>query len=250
MKQRVTEALQFNNNLTELKEYFDKKPFNNIKFDDETSFKIMMDSGYTHNLTTKFWRILKTLELIEVNKAHIPMSVYLLEVFTNQCLSFTDILATWVNHFLNLGLNGASLSTHNDRFVEKFKNRLTNNSYDSRIDIHHEWSKTKLYPYRNIIHHMGELSGAISMDRSFVAVPKETEWDFVQLRKDLKGYPSQTAFQIATNTIKLPNIITGDPGDSHRYENIVDFALGWRNKLYDMVTLFVEIVVSEQSKKT
>lgn len=97
---------------------------------------------------------------------------------------------------------------------------------------------------------MGELSGAISMDRSFVAVPKENEWDFVQLRRDLKGYPSQTAFQIATNSIKLPNMLTGDPGDSHRYENIVDFAVGWRNKLHDMATLFVEIVVSERPKST
>lgn len=95
MDQTVIEALQFNNNLSDLKGYFDKKPFIDLEFNMDTPQKTMIDSGYTYNLTTKFWRVLKTAELIEANKTDIPMSDYLLEVFTNQCLAFTDILATW-----------------------------------------------------------------------------------------------------------------------------------------------------------
>ncbi len=173
------------------------------------------------------------------------MSSFLLEVFTNQCLSCTDLLATWVNHFLNLSLRGGKLSIHNKAFIKTFKGKLSDNSNDSQIDAFHEWTKNKLYPYRNIIHHMGEISSWISLQQSFTAVPKESGWDFVQMREDLKGYPSHTAFLIATNTINPPNIITGDAGDSHKYEPICDFAENWKNQVYEMIKFFVEIVVAE-----
>ena len=164
-EKEVIRALQFNNNLPELKKYFNKEPFTQIKFDATSKKTIMIDSGYTYNLTTKFWRVLKTIELIKTHKNNIHMSNYLLEVFTSQCLAFIDILARWVKHFLKIeGLKMRQLSVHNDKFIEKFINKLSNDSHNKQIQEYHAWSKDKLYPYRNILHHMGELSGSVLLD--------------------------------------------------------------------------------------
>lgn len=250
--QKVIDAPQFNN-LPELEKYFNTFPLTKIKFDAICSRKIMMDSGYTHNLTTRFWRALKTAELIEIHKTNIHMSTFLLEVFTNQCLSFTDILATWINHFLNLKLKGQNLSIHRKKFIEKFKNTLLDKTQSKKIDKYYNWSHSKLYSLRNILHHMGEVSGIVNITVSrdlkwnieHVCVPKEDEWDFAALRKELAEYPSQTAYQIATNQINHVNILTGDPGDSHKYENIVDFTAKWIDKIYDIATLFVGVSVAQ-----
>ncbi len=242
----VHQALQYDYNLKELKGYFNINPFIDIKFDDTSKLNTMLDSGYTYNVTTKFWRILQSLKDIKENKSHIQKSSYYLEVFTNQCLGCTDVIATWTNHFLKLGIKGTNLSIHKTIFINKVKECLNTIEFNTELDHWNEWTQKKLYPYRNIIHHMGELSGLVRVDNNHNVidnlVPNERDWDFEQIRNDLKEFPSHTAWQIATNNINLPNIITGDKGDSHKYIPITEFCEDWKNKIFEIITLFVKIV--------
>ncbi len=247
----IHQALQYDYNLKELKGYFDKSPFVDITFNDLSNLTIMMDSGYTYNLTSKFWRILQSLEDVKKYRGNIQKSTYNLEVFTNFCLGCTDMVASWTNHFLQLGLKGNVLSIHNLKFISKVKESINTREFDEELDNWNQWTRKNLYPYRNIIHHMGELSGHVILDNKHKVidnlVPSENDWDFEQLREDLKEYPSQTAWEIATDKVDLPNIIKGHKGDGHKYTPISYFCEDWKNKVFEIITLFVTIVNHQRS---
>ena len=251
MDSAVHQALQYDYNLKELKGYFDRSPFTDIIFDNSSKLTVMMDSGYTYNITTKFWRILQSLEDVKVDKSHIQKSSYNLEVFTNRCLGCTDMIATWTNHFLQLGLKGPSLSIHKSNFINKVKESLDTGEFNDELDQWNEWTLKNLYPYRNIIHHMGELSGTVQLNNEHKVidnlVPSESDWDFEQIRNDLREYPSHTAWKIATNNIDLPNIITGHKGDTHKYTPISEFCEDWKDKVFEIITLFVRLVNNKRN---
>ena len=45
--------------------------------------------------------------------------------------------------------------------INKVKENLDTDEFNDELDQWHEWTFKNLYPYRSIIHHMGELSGTI-----------------------------------------------------------------------------------------
>jgi hypothetical protein len=204
----------------------------------------MMDSGYISNLTIKFWRLLQINKLLATKKGDSDYCDFLLEVFLNQALSCTDTLATTLNHFLQLQLSGQKLAIQNEVFIKKLKKTISGFQDMAKIDSANVWVRDKLYPYRNIVHHMGESSGYVQMANDNLSVEccltlSEDEWDFVTIRQDLKTYPSHTAFLITTNTINLPNKITGASGDAHKYTRIDDFFDEWIIKMFDLIKTFI-----------
>ena len=176
------------------------------------------------------------------------------DVFTNQCLTCTDLLTTFTNHFLKLRLSGSNLAIHRISYRNNLKEKA-DIKFHSKIDEYFEWGSKILYPYRNIINHVGELSDWVEADSktletTHVKVPKEEEeWNFVQMRLDLKNYPSHMAWLVSTNNVR-PSNINGDSGDSHRYERIVDFAYGWKEKIYELMKTNFEIIVEYQNTIT
>ncbi len=213
----------------------------------------MLDSGYISNLTIKFWRLLQINKLLSTKKGDSDYCDFLLEVFLNQALSCTDTLATTLNHFLRFNLSGQKLAIQNEIFFNKLKQTISDFPDIEKINSTHAWVRDKLYPYRNIVHHMGESSGYVQMTKDNLSVEccltlREDEWDFITMRKDLKTYPSHTAFLIATDTINLPNMLTGATGDAHKYVRIDDFFDEWTNKVFDLIKTFVGGQVWHQEK--
>ncbi len=238
---------------SELDSYFNSEPFNSIIISTIDNKETMLDCGYLSNLTIKFWRLLQIKKMLSTKKGDSDYCNFLLEIFLNQALSCTDTLATGLNHFLQLGLSGQKLAIQNETFILEFKQKITGFPNIGMIDSKYTWVKEKLYPYRNIVHHMGESSGYVQMDKDNLSVEccltlKEDEWNFVTMRQDLKTYPSHTAFLIATNSINLPNIITGATGDANKYIRIDDFFDDWSNKIYDLIKLFITGQIWYQKK--
>lgn len=232
----------------ELEPYFNSEPFNSIIISTVDKRATMLDNGYIANLTIKFWRLLQISKLLATKKGDTDYCDFLLEVFLNQALSCTDTLATTLNHFLQLQLSGQKLAVQNEGFIIKLKQTISGFQDIEKIDSANTWVRDKLYPYRNIVHHMGESSGYVQMTNDNLSVEccltlKEDEWDFVTMRQDLKTYPSHTAFLIASNTINLPNIITGATGDAHKYIRIDDFFDVWTNKIFDLIKTFISAQV-------
>lgn len=238
---------------SELEINFNSEPFNSIIISSVDKKAIMMDCGYISNLTIKFWRLIQIKKMLATKKGDSDYCDFLLEIFLNQALSCTDTLATTLNHFMQMKLSGQKLAIQNETFIKDYKLKITGFPDIALIDSAHTWVKEKLYPYRNIVHHMGESSGYVEMSKDNLSVEccltlKEDEWDFLTMRQDLKTYPSHTAFLIATNTINLPNIITGATGDAHKYIRIDDFFDDWSNKIYNIIKLFITGQVWYQKK--
>lgn len=237
----------------ELESYFNSEPFNSIIISTIDKTQTMMDSGYISNLTTKFWRLLQINKMLSSKKGNSAYCDFLLEIFLNQALSCTDTLATCINHFLQLNLSGQKLAIQNDAFLKELKLKIFDFPDIAKIDSMHRWVKDKLYPYRNIVHHMGEPSGYVQMNQDDFSVEccltlKEDEWDFTTMRQDLKTYPSHTAFLIATNTINLPNLITDETGDAHKYIRIDTFFDDWTNKIFEIIKVFISGQLWHQNK--
>ncbi len=243
MNNPIIESLHYKKH-SELEIYFNSEPFNSIIISSGDKIATMLDCGYISNLTIKFWRLLQIKKMLATKKSDTDFCDFLLEIFLNQALSCTDTLATCLNHFLQLRLSGQKLAIQNETFIKEFKQKVTDFPDIAMIDSTHVWVKEKLYPYRNIVHHMGESSGYVEMNKDNLSVEccltlKEDEWDFVTMRQDMKTYPSHTAFLIATETINLPNIITGAAGDAHKYIRIDDFFDDWSNKIYNLIKVFI-----------
>jgi len=232
----------------ELEPYFNSEPFNSIIISSIDKTQTMMDSGYISNLTIKFWRLLQIKKMLSTKKGDSDHCDFLLEIFLNQALSCTDTLATSINHFLQMKLSGQKLAIQNEAFLKELKLKISDFPDITKIDSTHAWVKDKLYPYRNIVHHMGESSGYVQLNKDNLSVEccltlKEEEWDFATMRQDLKTYPSHTAFLIATNTINLPNIITGATGDAHKYIRIDTFFDDWTNKIFEIIKVFISVQI-------
>jgi hypothetical protein len=237
----------------ELDPYFNSTLFNSIIISTVDKTATMMDSGYLSNLTIKFWRLLQINKLLKLKKGDADYCDFLLEIFLNQSLSCTDTLATCLNHFLKLGLSGSKLAIHKEDFLKELKHKLSGFPDVAKLESCHDWIKTKLYPYRNIVHHMGESSGYVQMSKDNRTVEccltlKESEWDFVAMRKELKNYPSHTAWLIATNNMNLPNIITGSNGDEHKYLRIDTFFDEWIRKVFEVIEIHIEGLVWYQKQ--
>lgn len=243
MNDPLIDSLHYRNH-PELEPYFNSEPFHSIIISSVDKKATMMDSGYISNLTIKFWRLLQINKLLATKKGDSDYCDFLLEVFLNQALSCTDALATTLNHFLQLQLSGQKLAIQNEVFIKKLKQTISGFQDMAKIDSANVWVRDKLYPYRNIVHHMGESSGYVQMATDNLSIEccltlKEDEWDFVTIRQDLKTYPSHTAFLIATDTINLPNIITGATGDAHKYTRIDGFFDEWINKIFELIKTFI-----------
>lgn len=231
--------------LPELDPYFNSALFNSIIISTADKTATMIDSGYLANMTIKFWRLLQINKLLIEKKGDTDYCDFLLEIFLNQTLSCTDTLATCLNHFLRLGLSGQKLAIQNEDFLKKLEQKLSGFPDIAKLASSHEWTKIKLYPYRNIVHHMGESSGYVQMSNNNRTVEccltlKESEWDFVSMRQDLKNYPSHTAWLIATTNMNLPNIITGSTGDAHKYIRIDTFFEEWIKKIFEVIKIHIE----------
>lgn len=230
--------------LPELNRYFNSILFNSIIISTVDSKSSMMDCGYLSNLTLKFWRLLKINELLPEKKGDCYYCDFLLEAFLNQALSCTDTLATCLNHFLKLGLSGQKLALQNSEFHEKLKQSLIGFHEIPKLESYHEWVKAKLYPYRNIVHHMGEASGYVQISNDNTTVEccltlKESEWDFLAMRQELKNFPSHTAWLLVDNQMNFPNFKTGSQGDQHKYIRIDIFFEEWIQKTFELIELHI-----------
>lgn len=230
------------NRLPELSVYFDKPIFQNISFHNDDKQKIMLQDGYTKNLVIKFWRVLTISTQLETNKTNSDISDLLMEVFTNQCLGCTDILASWLNYFLDLNLKGPSVSFHNKKFITKLETNIADKNLSEQIKELHNWICDKLYPYRNILHHKGELSSCIDFHTNEICYPNENDWDFKEIKNQLNDYPSHTSWLIATNNFNGPTVQNPQQGDGHKYISVSEFKDNWVNKVYNLICLSVESV--------
>jgi hypothetical protein len=154
---------------------------------------------------------------------------------------------------MNLNLSGPKLALHNEQYINKLKECLTDYPNIASIDIYHDWVKEKLYPYRNIVHHMGEASGYVEMSSDYRSVVccltlKEEEWDFVEMRQNLKAFPSHTAWQIATDNFS--NTLESSAEQAEKYIRIDTFFKNWIEKIYMLIKTFIEALVWYQSKTT
>lgn len=232
----------------ELDPYFNSAIFNSINISSADKTTTMMDAGYVENFTIKFWRLLQINKLLSGKKGDTDYCDFLLEIFLNQTLSCTDALATCLNHFLQLGLSGQKLAIQNEDFLKKIKQKIFGFPDIAKIESCHDWTKIKLYPYRNIVHHMGESSGYVEMSKDNRSVEccltlKDNEWDFVAMRQNLKNYPSHTAWLITTNNMNLPNLITGSRGDAHKYIRIDTFFNEWVKKVFELIEIHISGLV-------
>ncbi len=255
MTNYLRESFWFNR-LPELKQYFDRPPFTELSHSDERQER-MLDCGFIGNFSMRFWRLLKVNSLLQDKKTDDIYSDFLLENYLNSVLACADAMATTINHFLRLDFKGADVSLQKTRFIQKVKEVLQAKGITPSpcLDICHEWVKNEVFPYRNIVHHMGGIStyAAInSHDNSFACslVPRIEAFNFSQMKKDMTGYPSHTAWLIVHNQIRIPNYLTGDRGDADKYYPIDQFFSEWIDKTYNLILCFTEMIVSYQQTKT
>ena len=241
----LIDSLQYRKHV-ELEPYFNTDLFNSIIISNQNPKQIMIEAGYLSNVITRFWRLLQTEKLLNSKKGDSDYCDFLLETFLNQASSCSDNLATCLNYFLNLNLSGSKLALHNEQYINRLKESITGFPDIVEIDFYHNWVKEKLYPYRNIVHHMGEASGYVEMSADYRSIVccltlKEEEWNFVEMRQNLKAFPSHTAWQIATNN--FPNTVDGSAEQANKYIRIDTFFKNWIEKVYNLIKKFVEAMV-------
>lgn len=73
--------------------------------------------------------------------------------------------------------------------------------------------------------------------------------DINALRKLMKdgNYASHNTYQIKTNTIRPPNLLTGCEGDANKYCSITTFFNNWRDNLYFFLEAYCSLIVHIQS---
>jgi len=234
----------------ELEKYFDSSIFKAIKISKTDKKKIMLESGYVSNITMKFWRLLEVNNLLRDRDRSLSIENcdFLLEVFLNQALSCTDTLATCINYYMQLNLKKGNLAIQSDKFIEELRKKIPEFPEFLTLEHYHNWTKEKLFPYRNIVHHMGEPSGLVELSEDGKTIksclyPKPEEWDFVKMRKEMENYPSHTAMMIDMEMFNGPNLITGDRGDEDKYIKINIFFENWIEEIHKLIEVYVQGLV-------
>jgi|GEM_PF-2416779 len=260
MPNHVIDALQFQKLLT-LDSFFNRDPFLLIKLDESDKTKLMLDSGYLHNITTSFWRILQVTDLLAGKEGDTDYCNFLMESFLSAFKSCTDSMAGALNHFLSLGKEDGAIAIEKESFIQAIEQKMQKNEKKSEACIwtYHLWAKNQIYPYRNILHHKGDMSSAVMIGSDLklitccVPVPDPFNFEvpdlfnFKVIAKEMNGYPNYTSYLIDKNPIRLPNILTGDKGDSDKYYSIGDFFREWQQKMHDLIICFSSTIVTFQS---
>ena len=139
MSQTLINSLNYPKH-SELEPYFNSSLLNSIIISENKKMAVL-DSGYLSNLTTRFWRLLQINKLLPSKITDTEYCNFLLEIFLNQALSCTDILATCLNHFIKMGLSGQKLSIHEERFLEKLEQTIKGFPDIQKIELYHLWEK-------------------------------------------------------------------------------------------------------------
>ena len=235
----------------ELSDFFNKEPFSDIKLASEKK-QLMFDSGFISNVSMRFWRLLQIRKMIGEKVSDTDHCDFLLELFLNQCLSCTDIVASFANHFLQLDLRNRSLSFHGEKFYSTITDNISAYTKFTSIEELHLWVKNILYPYRNFVHHNGDARGCVRVDERTLKVIDcyvldDQHWNFSEIRSQMEGHPSHTASEVVNNKMKLPNILTGDKGDTNKFISISTFSSRWVDKVYELIeTMFGAVVWFQQ----
>ena len=346
----VIDSLQFEK-YNILSTFFNKKPFLSILFREK-----LKCSDHLRNVTTKFWRVLQAIELFNEKDRDCDFQEFFLEIYINSCLSCIDATGMTLSHFLK-----TPIKIHEDRFIKEIE--ILINKYSVPIELAnnlrkgHQWVKDSLYPYRNIVHHMGGISpwvgrkNSTNTEMKLRVVEKEIEfnkhindlipsdkknfiltyvletnrWIFIyldQINKTIKpipnnaiiekllfsaseliknhknqkdcinqlqdivsklhelfdlhfilfeplllyildpekndlnalrklmktgNYASPSIYQIESNSIKLPNLLTGCEGDAHKYYPVTEFFNHWKDTLYYFLETYFSLIVHIQS---
>ncbi len=252
MPNHVIDALQFQK-LPELDSFFNRDPFLQIKLDESDRTRLMLDSGYLYNITTSFWRILQVKNLLAGKENNTDYCNFLTESFLSACKSCTDYMAGAVNHFLSLGKQKNQIRIESEGFIQAIEQKFAPKSKQcgSCVRNQHNWAKSQIYPYRNILHHKGDMSATVMVGNDLelitCCVPIPDLFDFVSIEREMNGFPNYTSYLIDKNLIRLPNILTGDRGDSDKYYPITNFFNDWQKKMHDLLICFSSTIVIFQA---
>jgi len=238
----------------ELEKYFAQSPFISILTNKWDNIQEMILIWFISNLTTRFWRILKTNIFLSSSLNYWDMCEYWHEIFLNQVLSYLDALSSLLNKFMSLWIkNERVLWIQNDNFHKNILSKLEDYPYIEELNIYHNWVKEKIYPYRNILHHKWSTSTLALLNENFeyknTLVMSEDSWDFKKLKDDLNWYAWHMDFLIATNALKVTNRRTGEPWDEYKYIKIDDFFSNYIDKVFKLSESYIKALVWFQENK-
>lgn len=233
----------------ELKDYFDSEPFQNVRPKSDDNIDKMFSEGHIRNVSMKFRRLLESGVLLH-QKGNPDSKLSALEAFINQNNALTDVLAAAVCYFCDItGVRPRALN--NEDLNNTLKEKLGSLDIDynsSKMDEYYTWIIEELYPYRNIVHHLGDTNTWTS-DGNDVFIPDPEKYEMKEILEEMRrgNYPDMTSYLIANDLLVLPNILTGEKGDGERSMSPEDLSSRWIEKTHNLLIFYIDLVVKYQS---
>ncbi len=237
-----------NRKYQKLYEYFKTELFEKIRPKDTTDEETMLSDGHVRNISTKYYYLLKSKELIAIDDQEYKL--FALEVFLNQSNALLDVVASALKHFLDLNVS-RKISFDNKTFTKEIANKLDEFNFPKKEEHlkYCTWVENEIYPYRNLVHHIGNCLTWINSTTHEVYVPDPTEYDLKKIVQKIRknNYPDMTSYAILEEKeLILPNYITGEQGSGTKSETIEKLSREVIQKIHRFILFYAEVIIEYQ----